>query len=58
MGANEFTPSQELMKILGDTLCDKFPGSPIVCKNILFLVCGFDPDQLDEVIINNNNYHI
>lgn len=51
IGVNEFMPSSALIQLLGKTLCDE--SSPIngVCSNILFLICGYNSKQLNEVKI-------
>lgn len=51
MGNYEFMPSTELMTNGGQLACmDESPFQE-VCANVLFLLCGFNSDQLDRSII-------
>jgi len=47
-GANEFMPSNELMDLLGATICRE--NSPLqgLCSNVLFLIAGDNTDQLNK----------
>jgi len=47
LGLYEFAPSNEFLEPIGIEFCQ--PDNPWhdVCSNILFLLCGFDPEQLD-----------
>lgn len=48
-GLYEFLPSTKFMEFLGQTVCHQ--NSPIkdVCSNVLFLIAGYNADQLDPV---------
>ncbi|CAL8103712.1 unnamed protein product [Orchesella dallaii] len=50
-GLHEFLPSNEFMQLIGQQLCDE--NSPIqpICSNFLFILCGFNPDQLDTSLL-------
>lgn len=54
-GLYEFLPSNELMQFLGQTLCHQNSSMNIICDNILFLLAGYDADQLDQVRKGNIN---
>jgi lysosomal acid lipase/cholesteryl ester hydrolase len=45
LGIGEFLPSDALMEFLGDTLCEAAPV--VACENILFVICGYDVDQMN-----------
>lgn len=46
---NEFLPSSELNSIAAHTFCGKDSLFLPVCTNILFLIAGFSPNQLNTV---------
>lgn len=48
-GLYEFLPSNELMEFLGQTLCHQNSSMNVICSNVLFLIGGYNPDQLDQV---------
>lgn len=53
LGVNEFMLDPELVGLIGSTYCnDDSPLLP-VCTNFLFILCGFNPDQLNTVSIKN-----
>ena len=47
LGVHEFLPANWLVKFLGQTVCDTF--TRIVCEDILFILAGFDRQQLNAV---------
>ncbi len=47
LGVKEFMPSDYLVKLLGSTFCKTFTKE--ICSDIIFLFCGFDQKQLNEV---------
>lgn len=56
IGQNEFQPGGELFKWLTSKVCDKNIPTNIICTNIIFLMCGYDKDQLDLVSISINTF--
>lgn len=54
LGVNEFLPSTEVTQFLASNFCtDESPLQP-VCTNILFILCGYNPDQLNSVCFINS----
>ena len=51
MGVNEFMPTSPLMELLGATVCRA--NNPIkgICSNILFLIAGYNVDQLNTTAV-------
>ena len=52
----EFLPSNLLMDILADLICDE-NSIPELCGSVLFLLCGFDSDQLNTTLIDTIVHH-
>ncbi|PSN34873.1 Lipase 3 [Blattella germanica] len=51
LGGFEFLPSNELLSMLETALCQEEAITTEVCTNALFLVCGFDSEELDMAMI-------
>jgi len=51
MGINEFTPSNELMALVGQVLCNEQAITVEICANALFIVAGFNSAQLNRVSV-------
>ncbi|VVC97305.1 lipase 3-like [Leptidea sinapis] len=51
IGANEILPHGELNKLAGEKLCLEEAETQVLCKNLLFLVCGFDAEQLNSTML-------
>ncbi|KAF4521288.1 hypothetical protein B566_EDAN002292 [Ephemera danica] len=51
MGMDEFLPSSEFFELMGAALCRDQAMFQIVCSNILFLIAGFDSQQLNETAL-------
>lgn len=49
LGAYEFFPSSDFMTLIGSAMCNDSSIFQDLCKNILFLIVGFDSVQLNEV---------
>ncbi|KAJ4452179.1 hypothetical protein ANN_03697, partial [Periplaneta americana] len=49
MGGFEFLPHSDLLSYIGGALCNDEALFADVCTNAIFLVCGFDSEQLDQV---------
>jgi len=50
-GLYEFLPSNAFMDFLGATLCKETSPIQSICSNVLFLVAGFDFDQLEPELL-------
>ncbi|ODM97071.1 Lipase 3 [Orchesella cincta] len=50
-GLHEFLPSNDFLELISQQICDE--NSPIqpICANFLFILCGFNPDQLDTSLL-------
>ncbi|XP_066998922.2 lipase 3 [Anabrus simplex] len=51
LGVNEFMPKTELLESLGQLLCRDTAITQDICSNILFLIAGFDSDQLNKTAL-------
>lgn len=49
LGINEFLPNNKLFDLVGKLVCEESSPFNAVCSNILFLICGYDSQQLNEV---------
>jgi len=47
LGVRDFAPSNWLIKLLADTICD-VKVTESICANIIFLLCGYDTSNLDK----------
>jgi len=50
IGLHEFAPSNPFYDLIGATLCHEDNPWHDLCSNILFLLCGFDPEQFDHAL--------
>ena len=48
LGIKDFAPSNWLVKLLADTICYNHVTESI-CSNIMFLMCGYDTSNLNDV---------
>lgn len=55
-GAKEFSPSIKLTEYITDVFCSENSYFLPVCDNLLFVLSGFDPDQLNDVSFKSSNY--
>lgn len=49
LGQFEFLPSDKFIQLLDKWLCESESSIKEICSNILFLVAGYDSDQLNRV---------
>lgn len=49
MGVYEFLPTSELMQIGGQLVCKDEAFTQALCSNVLFLICGYNSEQLNTV---------
>ena len=45
----EFLPSSNISRLVGSIMCNDEAVTQEICSNALFLVCGFDSEQLNRV---------
>ncbi|KAG8230455.1 hypothetical protein J437_LFUL009944 [Ladona fulva] len=50
-GIDEFLPNSDLLDMVGAALCKDDAITQSLCSNILFLLCGYDSQQLNETMI-------
>ncbi|XP_077292438.1 lipase 3-like [Arctopsyche grandis] len=51
IGINEFLPSSEFMALAANALCGEGSILVPVCTNVLFLLAGYNPDQLNTTML-------
>ncbi|XP_045511169.1 lipase 3-like [Colias croceus] len=51
IGANEILPNGMLNKLAGEKLCLEEAITQVLCKNLLFLFCGFDAEQFNTTML-------
>ena len=49
MGIYEFLPSNQLLTLVGQLLCNDQAITVDICANVLFIIAGFDSAQLNKV---------
>ncbi|GLG98545.1 Lipase [Gryllus bimaculatus] len=51
LGVNEFLPHADVYGVMGDRLCSDTAPTQSVCSNALFLICGFDSEELNTTML-------
>ncbi|XP_025995621.1 lipase 3 [Solenopsis invicta] len=51
VGFHEFNLDNKIIKRFGQILCGEKAATQPICSNALFLMIGFNPDQLDPVLL-------
>jgi lysosomal acid lipase/cholesteryl ester hydrolase len=51
MGIYEFLPSNELLSLVGQALCNQQAITVDICANVLFIIAGFDSAQLNKTLL-------
>ncbi|XP_036146978.1 lipase 3 isoform X2 [Monomorium pharaonis] len=51
LGYNDINPNSDFIKAFEELICAKNAITQPVCSNLVFLVAGFDPEQLDPSVI-------
>ncbi|XP_068620777.1 lipase 3-like [Battus philenor] len=51
LGANEFLPNGKINQLAGQSYCIEEVITQALCKNLLFLICGFNNDQLNTTML-------
>jgi hypothetical protein len=49
MGIYEFLPQSELLSLVGEIFCNEEAITVDICSNVLFLIAGYDTQQLNKV---------
>ena len=49
LGIREFLPNNAFMDFLGATLCHQNSPVQAICSNVIFILCGYDVPQLNNV---------
>ncbi|XP_049792361.1 lipase 3-like [Schistocerca nitens] len=58
IGATRFAPSPELIKRIQPKVCQSNVITERICRNIVFLICGFDNDQVIDEKLGAISAHI
>ncbi|XP_072397276.1 lipase 3-like [Diabrotica undecimpunctata] len=48
LGRNEFMPEDGFLNLFTDVFCSNTGASKLICKNVLFLMAGFNADQMNN----------
>jgi hypothetical protein len=51
LGIYEFMPSSELLTLVGQVLCNEQAITVEICAYVLFIIAGFNSEQLDKVSV-------
>ncbi|XP_005180854.1 lipase 3-like [Musca domestica] len=51
IGAHEFLPSNEFISLFTQIVCDENSFTEEICSNVIFLVAGFDKQQMNETML-------
>nr|CAD7433083.1 unnamed protein product [Timema monikensis] len=51
VGMHEFLPNSEFLTLVGGVFCNDDAITQKLCDNILFLLCGYDQDQLNTTAL-------
>lgn len=51
LGIYEFLPSNTLMAIAGQSFCNDDALTQFLCTNTLFLICGFNKNNLNTTLL-------
>ncbi|XP_014270326.1 lipase 3 [Halyomorpha halys] len=51
MGFNDFVPQNELITKLNRNLCQLHSSFGAICSNVLFLIAGYDSEQLNQTLL-------
>ncbi|XP_049765584.1 lipase 3-like [Schistocerca cancellata] len=58
IGASKFTPSQELIRLIQPKICNDKAVTEPICTNVVFMICGFDKEQVVEEKLAAISSHI
>ncbi len=57
LGLGEFLPDTIFSDIITDLFCDPILLPPLICESVIFILCGYDPDQMNETLLERITYH-
>jgi len=57
MGIGEFMPSNWLIDCLASMFCNEGEFTQGLCSNILFIICGYDEQQLNKTLLPDILHH-
>ncbi len=49
MGVNEFVPTNKMLELFAELACDATMRERKLCENVLFLLTGYDEQQMNLV---------
>ena len=56
LGIGEFFPANWIMDLLAELLCDE-DSIPQICGSVMYIICGFDKEKLNETLIDTVVHH-
>lgn len=57
-GANEFLPQNKVLQFLSKYGCELTDAERYICENTVFVLCGFDKAQYNEVFTIDFNIYL
>ncbi|XP_047122208.1 lipase 3-like [Schistocerca piceifrons] len=51
IGLNEFLPNSEFIQMVGDIMCNDDAFTQDICSNIMFLIGGYNPDEMNTTML-------
>ncbi|XP_073941424.1 lipase 3-like [Choristoneura fumiferana] len=51
LGANEFLPNGKINELAGQMFCIEEAFTQVLCENLLFLICGYNEEQLNATML-------
>ncbi|KAG6444048.1 lipase 3 [Manduca sexta] len=51
IGADEFLPNGKMNELAGQKMCIEEALTQVLCTNLLFLICGYNIDQLNKTML-------
>ncbi|XP_037960134.1 lipase 1-like [Teleopsis dalmanni] len=51
IGAHEFLPSNDFLTMFSQIICDDDTITKEICSNVIFLITGFDKEQMNETML-------
>lgn len=58
LGLGEFVPSNWLMDLIASLVCSENSWLEVVCKNVVFLLTGYDQQQMNETMLETIVHHL
>lgn len=57
LGVGEFLPNSWIVDCLSSLFCHEGEVTQGVCTSILFILCGYDPNQLNNTLLPDILHH-